>query len=106
MISKEKNVLLCTTYIPPIESPYFNNDSFSILEGEINHFQAQGHVLVCGALNELDKNLILSAARGTNTYLELTVFPPKYAHLDTTMTKQPRKMGPNSCSSVAHWVCT
>jgi hypothetical protein len=35
MISTEKNGLLCTTYIPPIESPYFNDDSFSILEGEI-----------------------------------------------------------------------
>ena len=51
MISTEKNVLLCATYIPPLESPYFNEDSFSILEGEINHFQAQGHVLVCGDLN-------------------------------------------------------
>ena len=37
-------------YIHPIESPYFNDDSFSILEGEINHFQAQEHVLVCGDL--------------------------------------------------------
>ena len=51
MISTEKNVLLCATYIPPLESPYLNEDSFSILEGEINHFQAQGHVLVCGDLN-------------------------------------------------------
>jgi hypothetical protein len=34
-----------------IESPYFNDDSFSILEGEINPFQAQGHVLVCGDSN-------------------------------------------------------
>ena len=45
IISTEKN------YIPPIESPYFNKDSFSILEGEINHYQAQGHVLVYSELN-------------------------------------------------------
>ena len=51
MISTEKNVLLCATDIPPLESPYFNEDSFSILEGEINHFQAQGHVLICDDLN-------------------------------------------------------
>ena len=51
MISTEKNVLMCATFIPPIESPYFNDDSFSILEREINNFQAQGHVLVCGDLN-------------------------------------------------------
>ena len=42
---------MCANYIPPIESPNFNNDRFFILEGEINHFQAQGHVLVCGDLN-------------------------------------------------------
>ena len=42
---------MCYLYPPHLESPYFNEDSFSILEGEINHFQAQGHVLVCGDLN-------------------------------------------------------
>ena len=51
MILTERNVLLCATYIPPLESPHFNDGSFSILEGEINHFQAPGHVLVCGDLN-------------------------------------------------------
>jgi hypothetical protein len=49
MISTKK-MSLCATYIPPIESPYFNDDSY-ILEGEINHVQGQGHVLVCGDLN-------------------------------------------------------
>jgi hypothetical protein len=53
MILTEKNVLRCATYIPPLEFPYFNEDSFSILEGEINHFQAQGHVLVFGNLNAI-----------------------------------------------------
>jgi hypothetical protein len=33
MISTKKNILMCSTYIHPIESPYFNDDSFSILEG-------------------------------------------------------------------------
>ena len=47
----DKNVFLCATYIPPSESTYFNEESFSILEGEISHFQAQGKVLVCGDLN-------------------------------------------------------
>jgi exonuclease III len=51
IISTETNGLMCATYIPPLESPYFNEDSFSILEGEINNFQARGHVLVCGNLN-------------------------------------------------------
>ena len=43
IISTETNILMCATYIPPIESPYFNDDSFPTLEGKINHFQAQGH---------------------------------------------------------------
>ena len=38
-------------YIPPLKSQYFNEDSFSILEVEINNVMAQGHVLVCGNLN-------------------------------------------------------
>ena len=36
---------------PPIESPYYNEDMFNILENEINQFQAQGHVIVCGDVN-------------------------------------------------------
>ena len=55
IILREKHVLLCATYILPLESPYFNEDSFSILEGEINNFKAQGHVLVCGDLQSLAK---------------------------------------------------
>ena len=69
----EKHVLLCATYISHPESPYFNEDSFSTLEGEINNFQAQGHVLVCGDLN-------------ARTCLQVTAFPPPYAPLGTTMT--------------------
>jgi hypothetical protein len=76
MIS-EKNVLMCATYIPPIESPYFNNDSLSILEGKINHFQAQGHVLVRGDLKP--RTGYPQHTGGTNTYLEVTAFPPTYA---------------------------
>jgi hypothetical protein len=42
IISTEKNVLLGAIYFPPPESPYFNEDNFPILEG---------NVLVCGNLN-------------------------------------------------------
>jgi len=46
-----QNLFLCAIYIPPIESPYFNQDTFSDLENEISHFQTQGHVMICGDLN-------------------------------------------------------
>lgn len=51
LTSTEKNTLLLATYIPPIESPYFKEDMFSILEEEINQFQSRGHIVVCGDLN-------------------------------------------------------
>ena len=87
MIATEKNVLMCATYIPPIESPYFNDDSFSILEGEINNFQAQGHVLVCGDRNaRTGQESDTLSTQGDNTYLEVTTFPPPYAPLETTTT--------------------
>ena len=51
LTASEENILLCATYIPPLESPYYNKESFSILEEEINPFQAHGHILICGDLN-------------------------------------------------------
>ncbi len=42
---------MCAIYIPPSESPYYSEDTFSTLEEETSHFQAQGNVLICGDLN-------------------------------------------------------
>ena len=42
---------MCAAYIPPSESSYYNENSFSVLEDEISHYQAQGSVLICGDLN-------------------------------------------------------
>jgi hypothetical protein len=83
--------------MPPVESPYFNEDSFSILEREINHFQAQVHVLVCGALNgRIGQEPDTLSTQETNTYLEVTVFPPKYAphrhNYDKTTNKNGSKL--------------
>ena len=51
LTSTEKNVFLCATYIPPIDSPYFKDDMFSTLEEDITYFQASGQIIVCGDLN-------------------------------------------------------
>ena len=51
LTSTEKNVFLCATYIPPIESPYFKDDMFFTLEEDITYFQASGQIIVCGDLN-------------------------------------------------------
>ncbi len=46
-----KDIFLCAIYIPPSESPYYSEDTFSTLEEETSHFQAQGNVLICGDPN-------------------------------------------------------
>lgn len=47
----DEDLYLCSTYIPPYESPYYNEDIFSILQSEINYFQSRGSVLLMGDLN-------------------------------------------------------
>nr|WPH61295.1 reverse transcriptase [Somniosus microcephalus] len=47
----KKDVYLCAIYIPPIDSPYFEEELFDTLHMEISHFQAQGKVIICGDLN-------------------------------------------------------
>jgi hypothetical protein len=107
IISTEKHFLICTIYIPPIDSPYFNNDSFSILEQEINHFQDQGHVQVCGDLNaRTGEEPDTLSTQGDKHLPGGYSFPSQICPLDTTTTKQPIKPGHNSNSSVARWVCT
>ncbi len=51
LLPSRKYIFLCAIYIPPSESPYYSEDTFSTLEEETNHFQAQGNVLICGDLN-------------------------------------------------------
>uniref|UniRef100_A0A9J8AFQ2 ribonuclease H n=1 Tax=Cyprinus carpio carpio TaxID=630221 RepID=A0A9J8AFQ2_CYPCA len=46
IISTSQPVFLCAIYIPPLESPYFQEETFQNLEQEISHFQAQGNVLL------------------------------------------------------------
>ena len=79
IISTQKNVLMCATYILPIESTYFNDDSFHPRGGD-QSFPGKG---TCTSLvpymPELNKNLTPSAHMGTNTWLQVTAFPPPYA---------------------------
>ncbi len=51
IVSMDRHIFLCATYLPPAESPYYNEDTFSILQDEICHFQTKGNVLICGDLN-------------------------------------------------------
>lgn len=41
IISASQPVFLCAIYIPPLESPYFQEETFQNIERGISHFQAQ-----------------------------------------------------------------
>lgn len=51
IVSTDRHIFLCATYLPPAESPYYNEETFSVLQDEICHFQTKGNVLICGDLN-------------------------------------------------------
>ena len=46
----ERNLYLFAIYIPPVDSPYFEDDIFENLHSEIAYFQAQGNVFLTGDL--------------------------------------------------------
>ncbi len=64
-----KDIFLCALYIPPSESPYYNENIFETLHSEINHFQAQGSVLVCGDLNARTGSLPDYTTDSGNNYI-------------------------------------
>ena len=45
----DRDLYLCAIYIPPVDSPYFEDDIFD-LHSEIPYFQAQGNVFLTGDL--------------------------------------------------------
>ena len=47
----DRDLYLCALYIPPVDSPYFDDNIFETLSSEITHFQAQGNVILFGDLN-------------------------------------------------------
>lgn len=59
----ERDILLCSCYIPPKESPYFDPDTFSNLENDINLFKANYSVVLAGDFNSqtgTENNFIIS----------------------------------------------
>jgi len=51
LLCLDEDMYLCATYIPPYESPYYNEDIFPTLQSEIVYFQSLGSVLLMGDLN-------------------------------------------------------
>ncbi|KAI4889447.1 hypothetical protein NFI96_002246 [Prochilodus magdalenae] len=64
-----KDLFLCTVYIPPSESPYYDEDIFPSLHHQISSFQAQGSVLICGDLNARTGSLPDFTSEQGNRYI-------------------------------------
>lgn len=47
----DNDVFICAAYAPPHDSPYCDEEFFNRLHTEINSFQAQGNILLCGDFN-------------------------------------------------------
>ena len=47
----EKDILLCSCYISPKDSPYFDPDTFSNLENDINVFKGNNFIVLAGDFN-------------------------------------------------------
>ncbi len=107
IISTSQPVFLCAIYIPPHESPYFQEETFPNIEQEISHFQAQGNVLLMGDLNSrtVDK-LDFIASQGTRFITgNNSLFPshPPRQNWDLQVNAHGRQL---LCSSVRTWLCT
>ncbi len=64
IISTSQPVFLCAIYIPPHESPYFQEETFP--NKKISHFQAQGNELLMGDFNSrTGDKLDFIASQGT-----------------------------------------
>ncbi|XP_048053738.1 uncharacterized protein LOC125272717 [Megalobrama amblycephala] len=79
-----KDIFLCAIYIPPSESPYYNENIFETLHSQINHFQAQGCVLICGDLNARTGSLLDYATENVNNYIFGQSFQQNKIHFSRT----------------------
>lgn len=76
-----KDIFLCALYIPPSESPYYNENIFETLHSQINHFQALGSVLVCGDFNARTGSLHDYTTDNGNNYIFGQSFQQNSVHL-------------------------
>ncbi len=80
IISASQHVFLCAIYIPPppLESPYFQEETFQNTEQEISHFQAQGKVLLMGDYARTGKELDFLESHGTRFITGYNDLYPSY----------------------------
>ena len=74
----DRDLFLCTVYIPPIDSPYYSEETFPNLHTQICRFQAQGIVLICGDLNARTGCRPDSNPDNGNVHIFGQNFPPKH----------------------------
>ena len=75
LFQADKDISLCSCYIPPKDSPYYDPDTFSNLENDINLFQKDYSVILAGDFNArtgVENDFINYDSCNFNFYLETT----------------------------------
>ena len=57
MSKNKSNIIIGIVYIPPEGSPYFNKDTFTMLQDEINNLSTEKHILLLGDFNTRTQSL-------------------------------------------------
>ncbi|EDO38264.1 predicted protein [Nematostella vectensis] len=57
LLSLDEDIFICACYIPPSNSPYFDDEVFSNLENDIALFKGHGKILLLGDMNARTGNL-------------------------------------------------
>ena len=68
------HLYLCACYIPPITSPYFNEEIFHDLNEDVNNFSnSQSPLLLCGDLNSRTGNIpdFICTTKDGNSHIRL-----------------------------------
>ncbi len=111
IISTSQPVFLCAIYIPPLESPYFQEETFQNIEQEISHFQAQGNVLLMVDFNSrTGEKLDFIESQGTGFITGNNTLFPSHPPTPQTELWSGSELSPyyegSCCSSVRIWLCT
>lgn len=93
----DQALYICAIYMPPLNSPYYDELSFGNLHSEILEFQAKGSILLCGDFNaRTGRELDYICSEGDNHIFGRNIintdFPLTRESFDTVVNKSGRQL--------------
>ena len=86
IFNSSKDLFLCGVYIPPIKSPYFDEEIFENLETDVLHYSQKGNVMLLGDFNARTSKLEDFISKEGNTFInditENSFIPAKRNNFD------------------------